>query len=185
MLLDCWVCQHLRDASAWFVHTTPAPPLMRSLPGPPRWLTCPALPPPALQFWVNPVTVVGMLDVLAVPQGEYLLQTAAGSVLGRQVIQVRRGWGRCQGKQLRVRLAACCTVDEAASAARGCLAGLSSKDCQVESPRTPGCWRASCWLGWIPTPGPRPTPTPLPLAAAGQAPRHPHHQRGAPAGACR
>ena len=29
-----------------------------------------------------------MLEVLAVPQGDYLLQTAAGSVLGRQMIQV-------------------------------------------------------------------------------------------------
>lgn len=47
----------------------------------------------AAQFWVNPVTVVGMLDVLAVPQGEYLLQTAAGSVLGRQVIQLAKHRG--------------------------------------------------------------------------------------------
>lgn len=37
---------------------------------------------------VNPVTVVGLLRCAAVPKGGYLLQTAAGSVLGRQVIQV-------------------------------------------------------------------------------------------------
>ena len=86
----------------------------------------------AAQFWVNPVTVYGMLDVLQVseegacrqayraaacrsrsrppahslaaghveprglrgaalqvPKGEWLLQTAAGSVLGCQMIQVR------------------------------------------------------------------------------------------------
>ena len=40
----------------------------------------------AAQFLVNPVTAVGMLDELAVPAGEYLLQSAAGSTLGRQVI---------------------------------------------------------------------------------------------------
>jgi hypothetical protein len=38
------------------------------------------------------VTVVGMLEELAVPAGEYLLQTAAGSVLGRQMIQVGRSF---------------------------------------------------------------------------------------------
>ena len=32
--------------------------------------------------------VYGLLEVLAVPKGEWLLQTAAGSVLGRQLIQV-------------------------------------------------------------------------------------------------
>ncbi|KAG7666616.1 hypothetical protein Ndes2526B_g04912 [Nannochloris sp. 'desiccata'] len=42
----------------------------------------------AAQFFVNPVTVVGMLNVLNIPTGEYLIQTAAGSVLGRQMIQV-------------------------------------------------------------------------------------------------
>ncbi|KAL4447410.1 hypothetical protein ABPG75_004629 [Micractinium tetrahymenae] len=47
----------------------------------------------AAQFWINPVTVAGMLDVLAVPQGEYLLQTAAGSVLGRQMIQLAKHRG--------------------------------------------------------------------------------------------
>jgi NADPH:quinone reductase-like Zn-dependent oxidoreductase len=47
----------------------------------------------AAQFWINPVTVVGMLRVLAVPKGQYLLQTAAGSVLGRQIIQLARHLG--------------------------------------------------------------------------------------------
>lgn len=43
-----------------------------------------------MQAWINPATVYGMLvGVLAVPEGEWVLQTAAGSVLGRQVIQVR------------------------------------------------------------------------------------------------
>ena len=40
----------------------------------------------AAQFFVNPVTVVGMLELLNVPKGESVLQTAAGSVLGRQMI---------------------------------------------------------------------------------------------------
>lgn len=47
----------------------------------------------AAQFWVNPVTVFGMLHELAVPQGEWLLQTAAGSVLGRQMIQLAKQRG--------------------------------------------------------------------------------------------
>jgi len=42
----------------------------------------------AAQFFINPVTVVGMLNYLNIPQGGYLIQTAAGSVLGRQMIQV-------------------------------------------------------------------------------------------------
>lgn len=47
----------------------------------------------AAQFLVNPVTVYGMLEELAVPEGEYLLQTAAGSVLGRQIIQLAKHRG--------------------------------------------------------------------------------------------
>eukprot|EP00887_Chlorella_sp_A99_P003043 scaffold9.g3043.t1 len=47
----------------------------------------------AAQFWINPVTVVGLLDVLQVPKGEWLLQTAAGSVLGRQLIQLAKARG--------------------------------------------------------------------------------------------
>ncbi|PSC73519.1 trans-2-enoyl-mitochondrial [Micractinium conductrix] len=47
----------------------------------------------AAQFWINPVTVYGMFEVLAVPRGEWLLQTAAGSVLGRQMVQLCRARG--------------------------------------------------------------------------------------------
>ncbi|MCO5550827.1 hypothetical protein L7F22_004320 [Adiantum nelumboides] len=47
----------------------------------------------AAQFVINPWTVYGMLKDLAVPRGEYILQTAAGSVLGRQVIQLAKHWG--------------------------------------------------------------------------------------------
>jgi NADPH:quinone reductase-like Zn-dependent oxidoreductase len=42
---------------------------------------------------VNPVTVVGMLDVLSIPAGEYIVQSAAGSVLGRQLITVAKKRG--------------------------------------------------------------------------------------------
>nr|PNR32063.1 hypothetical protein PHYPA_026188 [Physcomitrium patens] len=47
----------------------------------------------AAQFVINPWTVYGMLTDLQVPKGEYVLQTAAGSVLGRQVIQLAKHWG--------------------------------------------------------------------------------------------
>ena len=47
----------------------------------------------AAQFVINPWTVYGMLSDLEVPKGEYLLQTAAGSVLGRQVVQLAKHWG--------------------------------------------------------------------------------------------
>ncbi len=47
----------------------------------------------AAQFVVNPWTVYGILTDLKVPKGEYVLQTAAGSVLGRQVIQLAKHWG--------------------------------------------------------------------------------------------
>jgi len=47
----------------------------------------------AAQFIVNPWTVYGMLTDLKVPKGEYVLQTAAGSVLGRQLIQLAKHWG--------------------------------------------------------------------------------------------
>lgn len=47
----------------------------------------------AAQFVINPWTVYGMLSDLQVPKGEYVLQTAAGSVLGRQVIQLAKHWG--------------------------------------------------------------------------------------------
>jgi NADPH:quinone reductase-like Zn-dependent oxidoreductase len=47
----------------------------------------------AAQFVINPWTLYGMLTDLKVPKGEYVLQTAAGSVLGRQVIQLAKHWG--------------------------------------------------------------------------------------------
>ena len=34
------------------------------------------------------VTAVGLLRVLAIPKGEWLLQSAAGSAIGRQIIQI-------------------------------------------------------------------------------------------------
>jgi NADPH:quinone reductase-like Zn-dependent oxidoreductase len=37
--------------------------------------------------------VYGILTDLKVPKGEYVLQTAAGSVLGRQLIQLAKHWG--------------------------------------------------------------------------------------------
>ncbi len=36
------------------------------------------------------MTAYGFLEVLKVPRGEYLLQSAAGSVLGRQLIALAR-----------------------------------------------------------------------------------------------
>ncbi|XP_024524246.1 enoyl-[acyl-carrier-protein] reductase, mitochondrial-like [Selaginella moellendorffii] len=42
----------------------------------------------AAQFYVNPWSAFGMLEVLGAPEGEYVLQTAAGSVLGRMFIQL-------------------------------------------------------------------------------------------------
>lgn len=47
----------------------------------------------AAQFLVNPVTVVGMLEELAAPAGSYILQSAAGSTLGRQLIIVAKKCG--------------------------------------------------------------------------------------------
>ncbi|CAK9190223.1 unnamed protein product, partial [Sphagnum troendelagicum] len=47
----------------------------------------------AAQFVVNPWTVHGMLSDLKIPKGEYVLQTAAGSTLGRQLIKLAKHWG--------------------------------------------------------------------------------------------
>lgn len=46
----------------------------------------------AAQFVINPWTMYGMLLDLQIPKGKYLLQTAAGSVLGRQCIQLAKHW---------------------------------------------------------------------------------------------
>ena len=37
----------------------------------------------AAQFIVNPWTAMGLMEKLAVPKGEYILQTAAASSMGR------------------------------------------------------------------------------------------------------
>lgn len=47
----------------------------------------------AAQFYVNPVTVVGLADAAGVPKGGYLLQGAAGSALGRMLIQYAKHVG--------------------------------------------------------------------------------------------
>jgi NADPH:quinone reductase-like Zn-dependent oxidoreductase len=45
----------------------------------------------AATFFVNPATVLAMVrDVLAVPKGAWLLQSAAGSTLGRMIIKLGR-----------------------------------------------------------------------------------------------
>ncbi|CAL8467495.1 g7033 [Coccomyxa elongata] len=48
---------------------------------------------PASQFLVNPVTAFGLVDDMSVPEGKWLLQTAAGSVLGRIVIAIAKKRG--------------------------------------------------------------------------------------------
>lgn len=47
----------------------------------------------AAQLIVNPVTVVGMIHDLAIPEGEWLVQTQAGSTLGRILIQYAKQKG--------------------------------------------------------------------------------------------
>eukprot|EP01112_Ceratiomyxa_fruticulosa_P009260 TRINITY_DN2413_c0_g1_i1.p1 TRINITY_DN2413_c0_g1~~TRINITY_DN2413_c0_g1_i1.p1 ORF type:complete len:347 (+),score=86.56 TRINITY_DN2413_c0_g1_i1:127-1167(+) len=47
----------------------------------------------AAHIVVNPVTVWGMLDRLKIPKGKFLIQNAAGSTLGRQLIQVCKSIG--------------------------------------------------------------------------------------------
>ena len=42
---------------------------------------------------INPMTVYGMLREHQIPKGEYLLQTAATSVLGRQMIALAKHYG--------------------------------------------------------------------------------------------
>jgi NADPH:quinone reductase-like Zn-dependent oxidoreductase len=43
-----------------------------------------------LPIQINPCSAYGLIDSAAVPQGEWLLQTAAGSVLGRVVTAMAR-----------------------------------------------------------------------------------------------
>ncbi|KAK9863311.1 hypothetical protein WJX84_004944 [Apatococcus fuscideae] len=47
----------------------------------------------ASQFVVNPLTAFGLVTVAAVPKGGWLLQTGAGSVLGRQLIIIAKRKG--------------------------------------------------------------------------------------------
>eukprot|EP00884_Botryococcus_braunii_P004728 jgi/Botrbrau1/14256/Bobra.113_2s0004.2 len=47
----------------------------------------------AAQLWVNPVTVFAFFDLLDIPQDEFLLQTAASSTLGKQIIMFARHKG--------------------------------------------------------------------------------------------
>lgn len=47
----------------------------------------------AAQIFINPMTVYGMLQESAVPKGEYLLQTAATSVLARQMVDLAKHYG--------------------------------------------------------------------------------------------
>lgn len=47
----------------------------------------------ACQFFINPCTVYGMLKTAAVPEGEFLLHSAAGSVLGKMMIALCKHWG--------------------------------------------------------------------------------------------
>ena len=39
------------------------------------------------------MTAVGLLETAAVPKGQWLLQTAAHSNIGRQIIQIARDYG--------------------------------------------------------------------------------------------
>ena len=41
----------------------------------------------------NPLTVAAILDALAIPKGEHVIQTAAGSVFGRLFIALARQRG--------------------------------------------------------------------------------------------
>ena len=48
----------------------------------------------ASQFVINPWTAYGLIEDMRVPNGEYLFQTAAGSVVGRHVIRMAKHyWG--------------------------------------------------------------------------------------------
>lgn len=42
---------------------------------------------------INPMTVYGMLHEQNIPKGDFLLQTAATSVLGRQMISLAKHYG--------------------------------------------------------------------------------------------
>lgn len=47
----------------------------------------------AAQAVINPWTTYSMLHDLQIPKGEYVIQSAAGSTLGKQVISLAKHWG--------------------------------------------------------------------------------------------
>lgn len=47
----------------------------------------------AAQFWVNPMTAKGLVDTSRPPEGEYMIQTAAGSTLGRMITSLAKHLG--------------------------------------------------------------------------------------------
>ena len=47
----------------------------------------------ASQLLVNPLTAIAMLDLLAAPAGKFVLQSAGGSALGKQFIQIAKSKG--------------------------------------------------------------------------------------------
>jgi NADPH:quinone reductase-like Zn-dependent oxidoreductase len=47
----------------------------------------------AAQFTINPITLVGLVQTASVPEGKYLLQAAAGSALGLQLVQYAKHIG--------------------------------------------------------------------------------------------
>jgi trans-2-enoyl-CoA reductase len=47
----------------------------------------------AAQLHVNPMTVIGMLNTLNAPTGAYVLQSAGGSTLGKQLVQIANDRG--------------------------------------------------------------------------------------------
>jgi NADPH:quinone reductase-like Zn-dependent oxidoreductase len=47
----------------------------------------------AAQHYVNPITAMGMLKELDAPKGEYILQSAGGSTLGKQLVQIAKSMG--------------------------------------------------------------------------------------------
>ena len=47
----------------------------------------------AAQFVINPWTSYSMLKDLQVPKGDYMIQSAANSTLGKQIISLAKHWG--------------------------------------------------------------------------------------------
>ncbi|KAA6428756.1 hypothetical protein WJX79_005785 [Trebouxia sp. C0005] len=47
----------------------------------------------AAQLWVNPMTAKGLVETSKPPEGEYMIQTAAGSTLGRMITSIAKHLG--------------------------------------------------------------------------------------------